>query len=151
MPQSPQPSQDPDQPGAITDHLAPTRGVRALRGALVAEAVLLAAAAVGVVVDLVARHGSAGAREIGMGAFLVVCALGAGWALLAAARALGAGRRAGRAVAMTWQIFQAIIGATALAAGSTWAVVIGAVLLTLAVVVAFLLLTPRVVAATTRS
>jgi hypothetical protein len=151
MPQSPPPSQGPDQPGANTDHLAPTRGVRAVQGALVAEAVLLAAAAIGVVVDLMARNGSSGGREIGMGAFLAACALGVGWALVAAARALGAGRRAGRAVAMTWQIFQAVVGASAVASGAAWAVVLGVVLLVLAVAVAVLLLTPRVVESTTRS
>ena len=151
MPQSPSPAQDPDQRDASTGHSAPTRGVRALRAALAAEAVLLAVAAGGVVVDLAVRAGSRSGREIGMGVFLVACALGVGWALTAAGRALGAGRRVGRAVAMTWQIFQGIVAVSALSSGTAWAVVLGAVLLALALGVAILLFTPRVVEATTRS
>ncbi|ACZ31621.1 sodium:galactoside symporter family protein [Xylanimonas cellulosilytica DSM 15894] len=123
--------------------------MRAIRGALVAESALLAAGAVAVIVDLIVRGDFSG-RQVGMAAFLVACALGIAWALLAAGRALGAGRRSGRAVVMTWQLFQGILGATALATASVLSVVLGAVLLVLAVGVAFLLLTPRVVEATTR-
>lgn len=149
MPQRPQPQPDPDQFGAGVDHRAPERGVRLIGGALLAEAVLLVAAAVGVVVDLVVR-GIFSGREIGMAAFLVVFAVGIAWALLAGRRALREGRRSGRAVAMTWQLFQGVIGVTALSSGSVWTTALGAVLLALAVGVAVLLVTPRVVAATTR-
>ncbi|QAY68940.1 hypothetical protein [Xylanimonas protaetiae] len=123
--------------------------MRALRGALLVEAVILAAAAVGVLVDLLARRDFAG-REIGMAVFLVACALGFAWALVAAGRRLLEGRRSGRALAMTWQLFQGIVGVTALATGSAWSVAIGVVLLALAVGVAAGLLMPRVVDATTR-
>ncbi|MCL1869609.1 MAG: hypothetical protein FWF90_04240 [Promicromonosporaceae bacterium] len=150
MPPTPPPVREPDHPGTDIDHPAPPRAVRALRCALFAEAALCAAAGVGVVVDLVAR-GGAGGQEIGMAAFLVLCALGVAWALVAAARALGSGRRVGRAVAMTWQIFQVIIGISAVGAESWLSVVAGVVLIALAVAVAVLLLMPRVVEATTRS
>jgi hypothetical protein len=123
--------------------------VRLIDGALLGEAALLVAAAVGVVVDLVVR-GIFSGREIGMAAFLVLFAVAVAWALLAARRALRDGRRSGRAVVMTWQLFQGVVGVTALAAGSVWTTVLGAVLLVLAVGVAVLLLTPRVVEATTR-
>ncbi|QAY63417.1 hypothetical protein ET495_09330 [Xylanimonas allomyrinae] len=154
MPPSLEPSREPGAPDTRTDHAAPvpsTRALRVLLSLLVVEAAVLVAAAVVLVVDLLARGGGDGSREMGMGAFLAACALGVAWALWAAARALGSGRRAGRAVAMTWQIFQAVIGASAVASGSGLPMVLGAVLLALALVVAALLLTPRVVEATTRS
>jgi hypothetical protein len=149
MPQprnEPEPTSEEAREGLSSDRSAPPRGLRVLRVGLVAEAAVLAVAAVAVVVDLVARGG----RGAAAGAFLVLCALGVAWALLAAGRALRAGRRGGRAVAMTWQIFQGIVGASALAAGNPWAAVLGVVLLVLAAGIAFLLLTPRVVEATTR-
>ncbi|RZS59904.1 hypothetical protein EV386_0141 [Xylanimonas ulmi] len=123
--------------------------MRALVGALRVEAALLAIAALAVVVDLIARGGPHDGREIGMGAFLAACALGVGWALWSAARALRAGRRSGRAVAMTWQIFQVVVGVSAMGAGSAGAVALGVVLIALAVGVGVLLLLPRVVEATT--
>src|SRR5690349_5295358 len=105
MPQS-RPEPDPGSEGApevpSTDHSAPPRGLRVLSGGLVVEAAVLAVAAVAVVVDLVSRGGGG----VAAGIFLVLCALGIAWALLAARRTLRAGRRGGRAVAMTWQIFQ---------------------------------------------
>ncbi len=148
MSQHPTTEPGPAPEGAGSDHRAPSPGVRVLRAALTGEALLLAVGALAVVVDLVVRGEFAG-RQIAMAVFLVVCALGIAWALVAAGRAMARGRRTGRSVAMTWQLFQAVVGATAIATGSVWAVLLGVVLVVLAAGVVFVLLLPRVVTETT--
>ncbi len=153
MPESLTPPFDPDQNAAAIDHRVPSRLVRLLSLALLVEALVLVVAAVVLLVDLVrllsgADDGGAGSL-VGMNVFLVLCALGLAFALVAAARSLARGRRSGRAVAMTWQLFQAVVGVSAVASGSLWAVLLGVLLLVLAVGVVVLLLTPRVVEATT--
>jgi hypothetical protein len=148
MSQHPPTNPGPATESASSDHRAPSPKVRALRAALTAEAALMAVGALAVVADLIVRGEFAG-RQIAMAAFLVVCALGIAWALVAAGRALALGRRSGRSVAMTWQLFQAVVGATAIATGSAWAVLLGVILVVLAVGVAFLLLLPSVVTETT--
>jgi len=148
MPHTDQPGRpgddhDGDQPG--TDRRSSPRGLRALLVGVVLEALVLAVAAVVVAVEAI----GGGSDSIGMSVFLVVFALGMAWALLAAGRVLRAGRRGGRSVIMTWQIFQAVVAVSMLTSGTAGAVLGGAALLALAVAVAVLLLTPAVVKATT--
>jgi hypothetical protein len=130
--------------GQGADRPAPG-ALRALLVGVLLEALVLAAAAVLVAVEAFAG----GSGSVAMSVALVVVALGMAWALLAAGRVLRAGRHGGRAVIMTWQIFQGVVAVSMLTAGGGLAVAGGVVLLALAVAVAVLLLTPRVVQATT--
>lgn len=153
MPASAPTPPEPDRNAAKSDHRVPSQLVRALTGALFAEAALAAVAAAVFVVDLVrAATGSQGDAGplIGMNVFLALSAAGLAAALVAAGRALARGRRSGRSVAMTWQLFQAVVGVTAIVSGGLGPALLGVVLLALAVAVVVLLLTPRVVEETTQ-
>jgi hypothetical protein len=149
MPHTDQPGRpgDADHGGnqGGTDRPTSPRGLRALLVGVVLEALVLAAAAGLVAVEAFAG----GSGSVPMSVALVVLALGMAWALLVAGRALRAGRHGGRAVIMTWQIFQAVVAVSMLTAGGGPAVVGGIALVVLALAVAVLLLTPRVVQATT--
>lgn len=119
--------------------------LRSLLTLLVVEAAVLAALAVVLLVELVAgRSGS-----VGVSLFLVLFLLGVGWALVAAARALRAGRRAARGLVMTWQLFQVLAGMWLIGSGAAWAVVAGIAALVLAVGVVTLLFSRPVVEVTT--
>jgi|GEM_PF-4433344 len=81
MRESQTPVPEPDHLAAATDHCVPSRLVRALAGALVVEAALVAAAAVVLLVDLVRTRTAGGSDDgagtlIGMTVFLTLCAKG---------------------------------------------------------------------------
>ena len=148
------PPSNPDQNAAGTDHRVPSPLVRTLAVVLLAEAALAVVAAVIILVDLIrlltSDDGVAVGASAGMNSFLLLCALGLAAGLVAASRALGRGRRSGRAFAMTWQLFQGVVAVSALTSGNLPAILLGVLLLALAVAVVVLLLMPRVVEATTQ-
>ena len=154
MGESRTPSPDPDHHAAGTDQRVPSRLVRTLAGALLVEAALFVAAAVILLAGLVRGSGGsddgAAAAPIGMTVFLVLSAAGLAVVLVAAAWALTRGRRRGRAAALTWQLFQAVVAVSALASGSLGPALLGILLLALAAGVVALLFVPRVVEETTR-
>ncbi|PZR54316.1 hypothetical protein DNL40_05280 [Xylanimonas oleitrophica] len=148
MPQSEpprRPGQEPLPEGQPAGRPAPPPALRALVAGLGLEAAVLAVAAALVAVEAFAG----GSGSIPMSVFLVLSALGVAWALLAAGRALLAGRRGGRSVVMTWQVFQVIVAFSALTSGAGWAVALGVGLLVVGLGVAVLLFTRPVVEATT--
>ncbi|MBL0888706.1 hypothetical protein [Myceligenerans indicum] len=115
---------------------------------LVVEAVGVAAFALAILAELVFRGSAAPGASI----FLVLALGGAAWALVAAGRALSRGVRMARGFAMTWQIFQILVGLTGiLGGGALWAVIGGWTVVLLAVAVVVLLMMPPVIDATTRT
>lgn len=120
-------------------------GLRLALTGVALETVLLAGAAAAVLVELV----GGGSGSVAVSLFLVVFFLGVAAALVAAGRALWAGRRGGRAPVATWQILQGLVGITVLSAGVPWAVAGGVALIVVAVTVLVLLMTRPVVEATT--
>ncbi|BDZ42825.1 hypothetical protein GCM10025865_21240 [Paraoerskovia sediminicola] len=137
---APQGADDPDAP-----HL--NRRPAALL-VLVAGVGLEVVALVGAAVYLVVRLFTVAEVSLGLSVSLVLLALGVAVALVAASRALLRGRRGGRAPVATWQLLQAIVGATAMQSGATaW----GAPLVAVAVVVLVCLVRRSVVEFTTGS
>lgn len=109
-----------------------------VRALVLVEAVAVAALGVAWLVDL-ARGGT----EIpGAVVFLVVCCAGLAWLLVAAVRALRRGRRWGRSLLLTVQIFLVVMALGWMSVGGTpwsvaaivWGVVTGVGLLTPSVV-----------------
>ncbi|WP_125774539.1 hypothetical protein [Antribacter gilvus] len=92
---------------------------------------------------------SGGSQSAGVSIFLMVCAAGAAWALVAAGRALARGSRGARGVIMTWQLFQILGGIAAVGSGVRWGVLAGVFALVLAVAVVVLLVSRPVTEATT--
>lgn len=150
MSQSDQPS-DPPASGRPGDRDAPAgnapgatpAGLRAALAGVGLEALSLVAAAVVLVVELVAG----GSDDAGISIFLVLFCLGIAAALVAAGRVLLAGRRGGRGPVLTWQAFQLVIGVSMVGADG-WVRAGGVATIAVALAVAVLLMTPRVVAAT---
>ena len=118
------------------------RALGAVLLAVLVEAVALLAAGGLAVVELARGNGA-----VGINLFLAAFAWGIAAVLVAAVRALRAGRRWARSPVITWQLFQVVVAITWLqAAVNPFAVTL--LVLALAVVVGLLL--PTVVAATTR-
>lgn len=128
------------------DEAHPTRPPRALRVArtlVVAEAVVLAAAAAWSVVDLV--RGVVGNPATAV--FLALFALGVAWVLVAAVRALLRGSRRARGPVVTWQLLQAATGVTVLGVRDTPALLpwFAGVAIAVAAAVVVAVLTPAAV------
>lgn len=134
MPQDPSAAAPrPDDPADRADHADPGPRTRPLAAAVLAlEALLLAAVATYSLV-MVASGGMGGRVGTGLGIFLGLFALAA----LVAARSLLARGRFGLGWGITWQLFQALVGASLLRGGLYWQ---GALALALAIL-GFVLLT----------
>lgn len=130
------PESSPDQPNP-----AAPRALVVVSALVLTEAVVLVGVALWSTIGLVTE----GSAALGVALFLILACLGVAAALVAAERALRAGRRGGRAPVVTWQLLQA---ATGLTIGSAASGPLGSaawVALAVALVVVVLMMTRAVV------